>query len=277
MNKKHLTIVITTFKSNNKVINCLKTIPKNQKIIVVENSNDDNLKKKLEEKYPNLKCFVSNKNLGYAKGNNLALSKVKTKYALILNPDALLSSSAIQNFFKTTKKIKNFAIIGPGNQSGKKNYKKYKFFIEVETIKGFAMFLNMKEFKKIGFFDQNFFIYLEEIDLCNRLRKENKKIFLDSSIEIYHQGGKSHDSNYNLQMELSRNWHWMWSSFYYTKKHKGYLIALYAFFGKLMSSILKYYYYFFMCNNKKKLIYKQRMLGLANSMIGNSSWYRPKI
>ena len=40
------------------------------------------------------------------------------------------------------------------------------------------MFLNIKHFKEIGFFDQNFFIYLEEIDLCKRLIKANKKIYL---------------------------------------------------------------------------------------------------
>ena len=43
--------------------------------------------------------------------------------------------------------------------------------ISVDNVKGFAMFLNMEEFKDIGFFDKNFFIYFEEIDLCKRLKK----------------------------------------------------------------------------------------------------------
>ena len=53
------------------------------------------------------------------------------------------------------------------------------------------MFLNIKEFKDIGFFDKNFFIYLEEIDLCKRLKKGGKKIYLDKNIIIHHLGGKS--------------------------------------------------------------------------------------
>ena len=87
------------------------------------------------------------------------------------------------------------------------------------------MFLNLNQFKEIGFFDENFFIYFEEIDLCKRLIKKNKKILLDTNIKITH-GGTSHDDSINFEMEKSRNWHWMWSSFYFHKKHYGYLFAI---------------------------------------------------
>jgi len=58
------------------------------------------------------------------------------------------------------------------------SYKKFRYNknpIEIENVKGFAMFLNIDQFKDIGFFDDNFFIYFEEIDLCRRLRKMKKK------------------------------------------------------------------------------------------------------
>ena len=87
------------------------------------------------------------------------------------------------------------------------------------------MFLNMKNFEQVGFFDTNFFIYFEEIDLCKRLRSKNIKIYIDPSIQTHHLGGASHDERLNNQMELSRNWHWMWSTFYYHKKYKGFLFA----------------------------------------------------
>ena len=69
------------------------------------------------------------------------------------------------------------------------------------------MFLNLQQFQKIGFFDENFFIYFEEIDLCKRLKNNNKKIYLDFGIEIEHIGGSSHNKQINYEMELSRNWH----------------------------------------------------------------------
>ena len=83
------------------------------------------------------------------------------------------------------------------------------------------MFLNMKNLKQINFFDDNFFLYFEEIDLCRRLKKNNSKIFIDPTIKVSHLGGTSHNSEIEKPMELSRNWHWMWSTFYFHKKHYG--------------------------------------------------------
>ena len=80
MNNQDITIIITSFKSEKKIIPCLQSIGQNTPILVIENSNDLTLKIKLESLYPNLKCILSEENLGYAKGNNLGLSLIKTKY-----------------------------------------------------------------------------------------------------------------------------------------------------------------------------------------------------
>ena len=139
------------------------------------------------------------------------------------------------------------------------------------------MFFNMKNVQKSNFFDDNFFLYLEEIDLCKRLRLMNVKIFIDPSIKVKHFGGTSHDPTINKPMELSRNWHWMWSTFYYNKKYKGFVNSLIMVFPKLLSSIFKYFYFLSIMNKEKKEIYYQRFSGLANSIAGKKSWYRPKV
>ena len=275
MTHNQITIVITTYKSENKIFKCLDSIDRSLKVIVIENSNNHYLKSKIEREFDNVECILSEKNLGYAKGNNLGLSKVKTPYALIINPDAIMKEDAIKNFFYTAGKVKNFAIIGPAIQDEKKHNNNFNKLTEVNSVKGFAMFLNIREFDNIGFFDENFFIYLEEIDLCKRLRANQKKIYVDPSIIINHQGGSSHEKEYDYNMELSRNWHWMWSSFYFKKKYDGFFIALFSFLRKILGSIIKYFFYSLIFNKKKKLIYKSRLSGLFNSIIGKTSWYRP--
>ena len=275
MSDNQITIVITTYKSQVKIIKCLASINKKYKVIIIENSNNKSFKDKIEDDFPNVECILSEQNLGYAKGNNLGLSKVKTLYALIINPDAILHENTIEKFLYRANKIKDFAIIAPAIQDEKKLSNNVTEFTEVNFVKGFAMFLNISQFKDIGFFDENFFIYLEEIDLCKRLRTNNKKIYVDPDILIEHQGGSSHDVIYNFEMELSRNWHWMWSTFYYNKKYKGYLLSIAYVFKKIISSILKYLFYLIVFNKKKKLIYKYRLSGLYNSIIGRPSWYRP--
>ena len=279
MNNKDITAVITSFKSENKIVDCIKSLGSEIEIIIIENSNDKKLKNKLEEKYSNLKCILSEQNLGYAKGNNLGLSLVKTKYALIINPDATVQSNTIENFIQTAKLKQDFAIIAPFVQE--KNQNNLKGFrdgiTEVKNVKGFAMFLNLEQFKNIGFFDENFFIYFEEIDLCKRLIQNKKKIFLDTNIRISHAGGTSHEESINYEMEKSRNWHWMWSTFYFHKKHYGYLIALIKILPKFLSAIVKLIYFTFTSNKEKKDIYRSRFNGILNSILLRKSWYRPKI
>ena len=275
MLNNQITVVITAYKSESKIIKCLESIDKIYRVILIENSNNHSLKNKIEKKFKNVECILSKENLGYAKGNNLGLSKVITPYALIINPDAILRKDTIKNFFDIKDKIKNFAIIGPAIQDEKKLDNNFDKFTEVESVKGFTMFLNLKEFNNIGFFDENFFIYLEEIDLCRRLRANKKKIYVDPTIIVNHQGGSSHEKEYNYDMELSRNWHWMWSTFYFTKKYNGFLFALLSVLRKILSSSIKYVFYLLIFDKKRRLIYKFRLSGLFNSIIGKSSWYRP--
>ena len=280
MSIKDITIVIASFKSEKKIKNCLNSIDKQAKVLVIENSNNLSFKENLEREFNNVECFLTGANIGYGSANNIGLKKVKTKYALILNPDASLDSSALENFIKATEKVHNFAIMAPYIQEEKnkfdKIYLKNIHPVEVENVKGFAMFLNISEFKDIGFFDEIFFFHFEEIDLCKRLTNQRKKIYLIPEIKIDHGGGVSHDQLINNEMELSRNWHWMWSTFNYHKKYKGFFVSFFIILPKMSSAIIKVVVYTLTFNKKKK-IYYQRLSGLINAIMGKSSWYRPKV
>jgi N-acetylglucosaminyl-diphospho-decaprenol L-rhamnosyltransferase len=102
-------------------------------------------------------------------------------------------------------------------------------------------------------------------------------MYLDPEIKISHIGGSSHDHSINFEMELSRNWHWMWSTFYYHKKYEGYFYSLFKVSSKFFSALFKVIMFSVLLNKKKKKIYFQRLSGLFNSIIGKDSWYRPKI
>ena len=280
MNDQDITVIITSFHSGEKIFNCIESINKDVKIIVIENSNDQELKKKIQSKYKNVDCILSEENLGYGAGNNLGLSKVLTNYALIVNPDVTLENDTIDNFFLTINSVKNFGIIAPISKD--EIYTNFsidndKSLKEVESVKGFAMFLSMNNLKEIKFFDENFFLYFEEIDLCKRIRKNDIKIYIDPSIKVNHLGGTSHNSEINKTMELSRNWHWMWSSFYYHKKHYGYIKALLKISPKLLSSLIKFIFYLLIFQKFKSDIYKHRVFGIINSVLLKKSWYRPSI
>ena len=281
MSIRDITVIITSFRSGTKIKNCIQSINKQIRVILVENSNDLEFKKNIEKEFDNVECILTGNNLGYGRANNIGLKITKTKYALILNPDTTLHNDAIENFLKVTQKIGEFAIIGPYIQE-EKDYKEKSNLddlavVPVVNVKGFAMFLNLSEFKDIGFFDEIFFFYFEEIDLCKRLIDKGKKIYLAPSIKINHTGGQSHSETVNEAMELSRNWHWMWSTFIFHKKYKGFFISFLIIFPKLSSALLKVLLYSLLSKKEKKKIYYQRLSGLINAIMGKSSWYRPKV
>ena len=286
--RQNLSVIIVSFKSEHVIENCINSIDNEIEIIVIDNSNSYELKKKIEKKYKNVKCILSKKNLGMGAGNNLGIKNVNKDFALILNPDVTLERNSINEVFIASNEIENFSIIAPiSNKDKYPNYilKKGHNFdpvkpFKVKSVDGYAMILNLKKLKKIdnfNFFDENFFLYLENEDMCKRLIENDENIYIIPKSKINHLGGKAVDPIYKNEIEYLRNWHWMWSKFYFNKKHYGYFIAVSKVFKNLITAKIKFLYFLITLNTFKRKIYQMRLLGLINSMIGKNSYYRPKL
>ena len=274
METKDITFVIVTFKSENVIFDCIDLLPGDSKKIIIENSNNLGLKNSLEKKYENLSCLLMSKNLGYGKGNNIGINQSQTENVFILNPDTRFKNSDLKKFLNIVKN-ENYAIAAPTLLNDKGIFKNKDNIKEVEFVKGFAMLLN-KKYLRNNYFDENFFLYHEEIDLCKRVKNDGGRILLVNS-PIIHYGTLSHGERNNLEMEKSRNWHWMWSKFYYKKKHYGYLKGLLSTLPNFLSSLLKFLFYSLTKNIDKKNIYEMRFLGLLNSYLLKKSHHRPNL
>ena len=277
--EKNITFVIVSFKSSHIIEKCIQSINSNIKIIVVENSDNFVVKKYLENKFSNVEVIITKQNLGYGKGNNFGISKVKTQYAFILNPDAILEKNCLSELSKAQINLNDdFTILAPnlsnnyGNFSSKKNNLQNEI-LEVDYVKGFAMLINLKKVNFDKIFDENFFLFLEEIDLCKRIKNSGGKIFVAMNSKVQHSGKQA--SEYSLNIELCRNWHWMWSLFYYNYKHFGVLVAYKATISKFFSSIFKLFIALVFFNKKILLIHCYRLSGLLNAFLKKPSWLRP--
>jgi len=295
--KKEITIVVVTYQTNRKILfKCLKSINKNIKVLIIENSKKFENEQLFKKKFKNLKIICSGSNLGYGNGNNLGLSKVKTRYALILNPDAYCSKNFFNNLEKNLNKIKDFHLLGCtysnknktfpagffNNHENKKfekivNSNKLPKIVKVDWIRGFSIVLNMKKFKKRAVFDKNYFLYLEEIDLCKSIQQKLGNVYFANNLKVQHLGfkgsvGASDQEDNNA--ENLRNWHYMWSSFYFYKKNYGYFFALNKMSGKFIRSLIKLIFYSIIFKKNQKNKYLYRFLGILNSMIGLKSSFR---
>ncbi len=288
ISRQNLSVVIVSFKSEYIIEKCINSINKEIKIIVVDNSNNQKFKKYIENKYNNIKCILSSENLGMGAGNNLGIKNITNDFALILNPDVALDNKAIDEIINASKDLDTFGILAP--ISDKTQYPNYKLFkdddfdlnkpFKVKSVDGFAMLLNLKRLKKLKdfiFFDENFFLYLENDDLCKELINRKENIYIVPKSKINHLGGKAVDIKYKDEIELCRNWHWMWSKFYFNKKHYGFIKAFINIFYNLVSAKIKFVYYLITFNNHKRKIYQMRLSGLFNSILGRRSFYRPKL
>ena len=295
-NLSNLTVVIVTYKTDEKILtNCIKSINNNVKILIIENSSEFK-SKEIFTSYPNLAIHCTGKNLGYGGGNNFGLNFVNTKYALISNPDVIYDKSFFENInFYLSKKI-NFSIIGPQNKN-KSIFASHGFFDKknktdldnnvldynehnlkkCDWVVGCSMLLNLNFFKTKNIFDENFFLYFEEFDLCKQILNANGNIFSSKILLIDHLAFKgSFSTNENLKFDADklREWHWMWSTFYFYKKNYGYLNALRRTIGKLIRSLFKIIYYSLIFKKKEKSKYVCRFMGLINSILGKKSFYR---
>jgi len=266
-------LLTITYKSEHIIEKSLKEISDKFKITIVENSNNVNFKNKIEKR-KNVNCILSGKNLGFGKAFNLGAKSISSKYILHFNPDAIIDDTVINKFYEISKD-KKFGIISAveTDENTKIEISEKNELKEVENVKGFVMFINNFECKFSNYFDENFFLYLEEIDLCKRLKAKGKKIYLAENIFVKHLGGMSHNPDHQNKMEIQRNWHYLWSLFYFSRKHKGIIFAYKITFRKFISAFFKLIIYYFI-NKQKHLIYRHRFLGLLNSYLGKKSFFR---
>lgn len=198
-------------------------------IIVVDNASEDGSVEAVRKKYPKVNLIASNENLGFGKANNLALKKAKGKYIVLINPDTIVKENSFSNLIKFFEETPEAGIAGckvlnpdgslqlacrrsfPGpwtsftKVSGlSRLFPKNKIFArynltyldedstyEVDAISGAFMMLRKEVYEKVGGFDEQFFMYGEDLDLCYRIQKSGYKVYYVHTTEIIHYKGES--------------------------------------------------------------------------------------
>ena len=278
-----VTIILLTHKSSKLVLDYIKNIYGKFRIIVIDNSNDLNLKNLIEQNYPLIDIFLIN-NKGYGNAANYGSRLVDTEYFLISNPDVkgIIKSSLIK-FVEAAKKLDNkFSALGPRylnvNPKSLKQSQTNKHISELRFLSGACMFFNKHNFDLIGGFDENIFLYFEENDYCKR-SKNFFKNYQINNVEVVHDAGNSvslkNDKEVQDQRDL-RSWHFVWSKFYYYRKNYSFIFAILVFIPILVRTSLKTHYYSIKKDKIIYLKYKNRLSGIISSVKGEKSHKRSK-
>lgn len=243
----NLSIITVSYHSEKfieKYLNALLHFaPADCEIIIVDSGSKDNTVKKIKQylskspKRNKVKLIESKENIGFGRGNNLAVKRSKGRYLFFLNPDTELKSSlnVLTSFYQHTKDAGVVApklVMGDGRvQPSVKNlptvrgaFKEYVLGIkhsyseytpvtdqvlEVESVYGAAMLVSREVFNRVHGFNEKFFLYYEDVDFCKRVRKLGKKIYYHPGVEIMHLVGaaKGDEDRYQLNQKAARIYH----------------------------------------------------------------------
>jgi len=298
-----ITIVICSFFSHEKLSKLISTIDKRFKILIIDNAREFNIKKYYNS-FSNITYYIPEKDLGLSGSYNYALNNCSTKYIFITQPDVTLELDTISKLYNAMIKYKNSAILSSkvinDNDQLDTEYRLIKFNkknkiinikkklrknflyheisgdICVDAVTCTTMFVNCEFIKKIGGWDNNYFMYCEDIDLCLRARISGYQIIKVFDSKVKHLGFSSHSEEYNEAFDDKRNWHWAWSQIYFNRKHCDKYFYYKIVIKLIVISFIKMILYF-LISKKKHRSYLFKFYGGIISLIKCPSLYRSKI
>lgn len=237
--------------------------------IIIVNNSEEKLDRNLY-KLNNVKIIDAEKNLGNGGGINRCLKNCNTNLALYLDIDVEFDNSGLEQLLNYSKKYSDFSVLVPNGQN--KIYKDK--IIRKWDMEGSVMLINKKVINNKVKFDENYFLYFEEIDFFFNCLKLGLNVFFIPRIKFKHNNGSSIDEKKvgNLNdIKLLREWHYMWSQFYFYKKNfslfKAFQKCLPFFFKDLVMLIVN----IFLLNSDKMKFRLIRISGFLSSLLNMRS------
>jgi len=197
-------------------------------VLVVDNASADGTAEAIRERFPNVKLIVNSRNLGFAAANNQGIEHSSGQYVLVLNPDTIVHAGTLDGLVAFMDANQDVGACGPRllNPDGtiqasvrrfptlrstfysytavrflglfRRHYKSWRMKrfgydrqMDVDQVMGAALMVRRSALDQVGYMDEAFFMYYEEVDLCYRLKQAGWRIVFTPTAEITHLGGCS--------------------------------------------------------------------------------------
>ncbi|RZM79292.1 glycosyltransferase family 2 protein [Leptolyngbya iicbica] len=253
MSNPNVSIIIVNYNGGDVVIDCLTSIFQNLdtasiEVIVVDNDSRDRSPDFIEQQFPTVKLLRQAKNLGFGAANNIGAHHAQGTHLFLLNSDTLIQQNILPTLVNKLESSPRLGIVGPRllNPDGSfqlstayaiglwgewrtlqavRKYRQpalraalaqqYQADRDVDILVGAAMLMRRSHFFEIGGFDENFFMYFEESDLCQRFRNAGYHLLYTPDVALIHIGGFS-----VAQVAGKMAAEYRRSQRYYYKKHR---------------------------------------------------------
>lgn len=311
-----LSVIIVCYKGWDRLIKCLDALDSFQgnkfstEVIVVDNRSDDEMIIKIERRFPKFKFIYNKLNGGFANGCNLGTRNAAGEYVLFLNPDTVTSENEVEKLLNVARNNKEFGILScrQVNEKGKESiaYGTFPSLFNLtglqralfrsrmpdpvyrsqdiscpDWVSGSVFLMRLEIFRTVSGFDDDYWMYFEDVDLCRRVRYTGHEIAFCRNITIEHNHGGS--SRINLKItSLTKNEVNISRHVYISKHKKGFekfIIQTFLVLNNIISggvmAIIGSLLFFIPKVFSRTLIYFRLVSYYAGSIIG-LSWISPR-
>lgn len=242
-----LSVILVNYNDLDHLKDCLSSLTDSVEdipfeVIVIDNQSTDGTPRWLREHAPHVRLIANAENLGFARANNQGIREGRGEYILFLNTDTVLERRSVSLLLEELRANPSIGAVGPALLCDEKTYqvsfgKKVNFCREIlqkTLLNPFFRFQLKRSAKKrrvgwlsaaclltrrdileeAGSFDENFFLYFEDIDLCVRIRKKGYDLEYFPQVQVFHLGGASTEG-----LKLFGRYHYRRSQLYFYSKH----------------------------------------------------------
>lgn len=219
-----LSVIIVNRNGGDRLEECLASVEKDGagkdwEVLVVDNASTDGSPNIVARRFPSVKFVRNSENLGFAKANNQGLGLSRGEFVLFLNPDAVANPGSLSLLLEELRRDPGLGAVGPALFFDENAYQvsfggKVTFFREmarksvlnawrkgrlrrlrrrrpVAWVSGACLMAGRRILQSIGGFDEKFFLYFEDIDLCYRIRTQGLRVIFLPEAQVFHAGGAS--------------------------------------------------------------------------------------
>ncbi|MGH8055498.1 MAG: glycosyltransferase family 2 protein [Stenotrophomonas sp.] len=218
-----VTVVCVTYNSAAILETLAGTLAPFRNVTIIDNASTDDTAAHASRLIPLAKIITRNFNAGFGSANNQAMACVQTPFALLLNPDCDIATADVQRLLDCMQRFPHAGVVGPQNwrsETVPQISHRDAFFkpancdscavpdhvIKAEWVHGCCQLIRVSAFREIGGFDEVFFLYYEDDDLCLRMAKAGYECLLEPAARNFHKGGAS--SAPSLRTDFIKRFHY---------------------------------------------------------------------
>lgn len=230
-NDARVDVIIVSFRSRDHIGACLDAVRPLldsgfARVVLVDNGSNDGTVPLVRVEFPNVDVIRSTRNLGFSRANNLAIARGKAEYVLLLNPDTIAPADGLEtlvqlmddrpdigicgcrlvrddgtfdhaarrSFPTIAGALGHFAVVGRSDRAPRKLAQYRAPEVEagpVDAVNGAFMLIRRAALDEVGLFDEGFWMYMEDLDLCYRFREAGWTTWYEPSVTATHAKGAS--------------------------------------------------------------------------------------